>query len=300
MLPSKPKSMMNGSSTNGSSTNGSSMNGSAARGNSEGKQTRRLVLALVLLLTALLAVIIRDRDFWFGSDDSTLEAEATPAEVTPQTVTKSTPSANPTKPATPAAKNSTAKTFTHPRTETQTKEATQSPAPSNNVTRTVLPPLDVEVVAGESHRTVRPGTNAMNVEITKSGSAAASQTLAAATNAADRERISGGMGSYEATYPLLAQHMNVEGSVVLQALISTDGIIQNLRVLSGPAILASAAQQAVREWKFKPVVQNGEAVETKAKITVNFAIKVADNSSKDQIASNMPLRYSYSSDGGSR
>jgi hypothetical protein len=48
-------------------------------------------------------------------------------------------------------------------------------------------------------------------------------------------------------------------------------------VLSGPAILASAAQQAVREWRFKPVLQNGSAVETKARITVNFTIKVADN-----------------------
>jgi hypothetical protein len=49
-------------------------------------------------------------------------------------------------------------------------------------------------------------------------------------------------------------------------------------VLSGPAILASAAQQAVREWRFKPMLQNGQAVESKAKITVNFTIKVADSS----------------------
>jgi hypothetical protein len=49
-------------------------------------------------------------------------------------------------------------------------------------------------------------------------------------------------------------------------------------VVSGPAILASAAQDAVREWHFKPVLQNGSAVETKARITVNFTIKVADSS----------------------
>ena len=83
-----------------------------------------------------------------------------------------------------------------------------------------------------------------------------------------------------ASYPLLAQHMNVQGSVVLQALIGADGVIQNLHVLSGPAILASAAEQAVREWRFKPIVQNGQAVESKAKITVNFTIKVADSSGR--------------------
>jgi len=75
---------------------------------------------------------------------------------------------------------------------------------------------------------------------------------------------------------------------VLQALIGADGIIENLRVMSGPAILAPAAQQAVREWRFKPIIQNGHAVESKATITVNFAIKVADNSAKTTIAESRP------------
>ena len=61
-------------------------------------------------------------------------------------------------------------------------------------------------------------------------------------------------------------------------------MVENLRVLSGPAILASAAQQAVREWRFKPIVQNGQAVESKATITVNFTIKIADNSAKTTLA----------------
>ena len=55
-----------------------------------------------------------------------------------------------------------------------------------------------------------------------------------------------------------------------------------------PPILAAAAQQAVREWRFKPVVQNGQAVETKAKITVNFNIKVAGNS-ETTIAESRPV-----------
>jgi TonB family protein len=153
------------------------------------------------------------------------------------------------------------------------------------MTRTILPPLDVEVVAGDKHRKVHPGTNVKHVEIPTTPSA-----LAPATNAAEREPVASAAAqppasaSYTTNYPLLAQHMNVQGSVVLQALISAEGIVENLRVVSGPAILSTAAQQAVREWRFKPVLQNGQAVETKAKITVNFSIKVADNSADTTLA----------------
>ena len=108
--------------------------------------------------------------------------------------------------------------------------------------------------------------------------------LSAATNAAEREQIATSVQpGLDANYPLLAQQMKVQGSVVLQALIGTDGVIQNIRVLSGPSILASAAQQAVRQWKFKPYLQGGQAVETMARITVNFTIRVADNSPTSQL-----------------
>jgi protein TonB len=73
-------------------------------------------------------------------------------------------------------------------------------------------------------------------------------------------------------YPLLARQMKVQGSVVLDAMIGKDGGIQDLRVVEGPTILAEAARQAVRQWRFKPYVQDGQAVETQAHITVNFMI----------------------------
>ncbi len=73
-------------------------------------------------------------------------------------------------------------------------------------------------------------------------------------------------------YPLLARQMKVQGSVILQALIGSDGIIQDLHVVSGPHILASAAEDAVRQWHFKPHFEGSEPVETQAKITVNFTI----------------------------
>ena len=256
---------------------------------SESRQPRRLLLALTLVLTALLAVIIRDRDFLFGSDESAVDGDSTtavvasqpaPARVVPAPVPA--PAAQPLP--VPAAKKPVAVANT-----TSTKKAVepaqpQPAAPAVVTNRTAIAPLDVEVVAGDNHKVLRPGTNAVKVEVPKTGSSFgfSQPAFAAVTNAADHERVATGMetapGTYEATYPLLSQHMNVQGSVVLQALIGADGVIENIRVLSGPAILTSAAQQAVREWHFKPYMQNGQPVETKARITVNFTIKVADSS----------------------
>lgn len=237
------------------------------------QQSRRLLLALVLLLAALAAVLVKDRQFWFGSNSAIID-DAPVASSTPQ---------NPTQPA--VAKPSTS---THV-TKKQAAASSTSVAPNNDevpavtATRTVLPPLDVEVVAGDRHNKIRPGSNATKLEITKPG--AADPSLQASTNAAQHEAIA---EATQPAYPPLAQHMNVQGSVVLQALIGADGSVQNLRVMSGPAILATAAQQAVREWHFKPIVQNGQAVESKATITVNFSIKVADSSANATVAESHP------------
>lgn len=73
-------------------------------------------------------------------------------------------------------------------------------------------------------------------------------------------------------YPLLAKQMKVQGAVVLQALIDKGGKIQSLRVVSGPAILAAAAEEAVKQWRFKPYYLHGQAVETEARVSVNFTI----------------------------
>jgi protein TonB len=71
---------------------------------------------------------------------------------------------------------------------------------------------------------------------------------------------------------MLARQMKVQGSVVMQALIGRDGLIEDLHVLSGPPILANAAEEAVRQWHFKPHFVGSLPVETRANITVNFTI----------------------------
>jgi protein TonB len=148
----------------------------------------------------------------------------------------------------------------------------------------VLPPLDVEVVAGDTHRTIHPGSNIAIAEIQGGSNQEAKlpASVTAPTSAAERERLSP-VGApqlqqtLDSSYPLLGQHSRVQGSVVLEAIVGADGAIEGLHVISGPAILSTAAQQAVRQWRFKPYLQNGQPVETKARIVVNFSIRISEN-----------------------
>ena len=73
-------------------------------------------------------------------------------------------------------------------------------------------------------------------------------------------------------YPPLARQAHVKGSVVLEANISKDGAIENLRAVSGHPLLIPAAIDAVRHWRYKPYVLNGQATPVNTQITVNFAL----------------------------
>ena len=74
------------------------------------------------------------------------------------------------------------------------------------------------------------------------------------------------------SYPPLAKSARIQGAVVLQAVIGKDGSIQNLRMISGHPMLAPAAIEAVKQWKYKPYFLNGEPVEVDTQITVNFTL----------------------------
>jgi protein TonB len=76
-------------------------------------------------------------------------------------------------------------------------------------------------------------------------------------------------------YPPLARQARIQGSVVLQAVISKEGTIQNLRMVSGHPMLAPAAIDAVKQWRYKPYFLNGEPVEVETQITVNFTLSGA-------------------------
>lgn len=71
-------------------------------------------------------------------------------------------------------------------------------------------------------------------------------------------------------YPAIARAARIQGTVVLQATIAKDGTIQNLRVINGPPMLQQAAMDAVRSWRYKPYLLNGEPVEVETTINVVF------------------------------
>jgi protein TonB len=73
-------------------------------------------------------------------------------------------------------------------------------------------------------------------------------------------------------YPQSAQEKNLQGAVELMASIAKDGSVVSVQVLSGPDILAKAAVEAVRQWRFKPRDEAGQAAFVETPITVNFTI----------------------------
>jgi periplasmic protein TonB len=153
------------------------------------------------------------------------------------------------------------------------------------------------VVAGNRHIAIPAKSNAIHLDVDSDGgssslpasvartpvagssgaSSGSKQNAASAPTSNDRVQLSPQTAqsvsvSVPPDYPLLARQMKVQGAVSLQALISRDGSIQELQILSGPGILAAAAREAVKQWHFKPYLQNGQPVETQARITVNFTI----------------------------
>jgi TonB family protein len=229
-----------------------------AQKESDHRQSRRMLMALILLLIALGVTVLRDRADLFSSDDTASEqaqpvaqnAAATPATNVPVSVPVA---------ATPA------------QTAPKTTVATPAPAAST--------PAKHPAQTAQNSRPVRT----YKAEVVHHAAPASSVV----SNAAQRAQLPATHATVQvptqtavANYPLLDASTRVQGSVVLQAMISAQGSIEDLRVVSGPAILGSAARQAVMQWRFKPYLVNGRPVETQASITVNFTIRVADGGTK--------------------
>jgi TonB family protein len=94
--------------------------------------------------------------------------------------------------------------------------------------------------------------------------------------APDRVRVSQGVSQgmlvqmVKPQYPAVARAMRLQGAVLLDALISKDGAVKNLKVVKGHPVLAKAALDAVKQWRYKPYLLNDQPVEVETQITVNF------------------------------
>jgi TonB family protein len=73
-------------------------------------------------------------------------------------------------------------------------------------------------------------------------------------------------------YPQAARDSRIQGAVVLEAQVNKDGLVDNLRMISGHPLLAQAAIDAVRQWTYKPMLVNGQPIDFVTTVTVNFAL----------------------------
>jgi len=73
-------------------------------------------------------------------------------------------------------------------------------------------------------------------------------------------------------YPDEARRGGIQGKVVMHAIIDKAGAVAKLELVSGDSLLAPAAIDAVKQWKYKPYLLNGKPVEVDTQITVNFTL----------------------------
>jgi protein TonB len=73
-------------------------------------------------------------------------------------------------------------------------------------------------------------------------------------------------------YPQLARQARVQGVVVLRAVISREGKIENLQLVTGHPLLVQSAMDAVSQWRYRPYFLNNEPVEVETQVTVNFTL----------------------------
>jgi TonB family protein len=76
----------------------------------------------------------------------------------------------------------------------------------------------------------------------------------------------------EPEYPEAARQQHLQGSVDLKVTVGQDGTVEQLTVISGNPVLAKAASDAVRQWRFSPLLQNGQAVRFQTQIKIDFML----------------------------
>jgi protein TonB len=192
----------------------------------------------------------------------------------PATVTQNTPEVENPQPPVPQPKLKPKKLPVAERPSTA-NSGTNEP-----VTRSVI---SIEVIfPGGRRLTIHPHNATVNLDLGGSTTATSAQTQPAAVaatvvNAAEHEQVSADSPEVlyrpsEPVYPPLAEQMKIEGAVTLRVNIDKNGTIGGIQVLSGPAILATAAREAVRQWRFRPHYKNGAPIGTEARVVVNFTI----------------------------
>ena len=229
---------------------------------------RLFTASLVILLVALGVVIYRNREFWFPENARVGVTDALSTSASGSLASKK--------------KRASRVQASHPALAAEIVR-------EEKVAEQREPSMTIEVVGVGGHKLLRPRTGAIEVNLDPNAASGAARASASAGSSATKEAaaVIGTTGddvrvsvdtaeivehAEVPDYPLLARQMKIKGSVILDALIGRDGIIQSLDVVSGAPILADAAKAAVRQWHFKPHYLGDDTVETNTKIKVNFMI----------------------------
>jgi periplasmic protein TonB len=146
-----------------------------------------------------------------------------------------------------------------------THDPTPPPSSSDEPTGPVIP-------GAEPHEGIPGGEIAVQTHIAPAPPR--QETIAPTT----RQRVSAGVQEamlihrVEPSYPPLSRQLHREGRVELHAIIAIDGTIQSLEVISGDPMFLQSALAAVREWRYRPTILNGQPVEVDTHITVIYTL----------------------------
>jgi len=264
-----------------------------------GGKTKALIIIAAVVLLASSAGYLSWKNM--NSSKSSASAATAPAASAPVT---SAPASEPAAPhaATPSPQPEEADINLSPSTSSTTHASTPQPAtvskpsakPSAGVPEASEPEPEVtqRLIVKSDTRHLAPQHQTTDTDSVQAPSAIGMETsadtksLANISNAGAKAtkpapellRVSQGvmeglvLKRVQPRYPTQALQMRMQGPVQLQATISKTGDIENLKIVSGDAVLARAAVEAVRQWKYKPYYLNGDPVQIETQILVNFKL----------------------------
>lgn len=260
-----------------------------------GGNKKILVIAAVLIVAAALGFFGWTKLSKNSTPSQSVSTPPTLAVATspkPVNAAPSPTSVSPASSATPAAALAAASSSSKP-SATVSKSSTAISPDEEVVTRKIAPPAIVvksstpesikktpalTAAPAEDATPQLPNPMALSNPSKNLGGMVSSVPTAMPTAAISTLKISQGVSQgllikrIQPRYPQNALSMRMQGMVQLQATIDKEGNISNLKVTSGDAILARAAMEAVKQWRYKPYYLNGEPVEIETQITVNFKL----------------------------
>jgi protein TonB len=186
----------------------------------------------------------------------------------PQTVTNTAPPVPTNLPVTPAPA---------PATTGSDRQRTQSDLMNRQLNAPSRIPNDLKMLAGKEPPP-SSGFGATGLD-SLGGSVFGGQSgprvkIAAPSKISISAGVAGGLLLQKTSpvYPQIAREARVSGTVVIQATISKTGALENLRVVSGPTMLRQSAMDAVKTWRYKPYLLDGQPVDVETTVSVNFSL----------------------------